>query len=481
MRAESRYRMCVSLFILSLVSLSAGVCVASAEEAPDRGGVALPLQGAEQVHLSELELKLWNSPAFQRYFAQSYLAETEIEPTVTQSEREKMMKVLDLFSQDKLDDAARLLEKNINDASSAVFEFTLANLYLQQERYDEAIAFYEKAIQKYPKYRRAHKHLALAYTQKGERIKAIPGLTQVLALGGSDVYTYGMLALAYREAEDYLSAESAFRMAILLDPQTVDWKFGLADSLARQHRYPEVVALCDRLIAEDPNRADVWFSQANAYIGLNQPVNAAINYEFVDHLGQSTPGSLYTLGDIYVNEGLFDTAVDSYIRAIEMKPQEGTDRVIRAAKVLAAHDALADARRLIASVENVQANYIGTAQRKDLLKLRARIAVAEGAGEEEIKVLEEIVSLDPLDGEALILLGQHTARAGDFEKAAFYYERAESLEGFEADAKIRHAQLLVRQTKYTEALPLLRRAQDLKPREDVQKFLEQVERLAKAR
>ena len=122
-----------------------------------------------------------------------------------------------------------------------------------------------------------------------------------------------------------------------------------------------------------------------------------------------------------------------------------------------------------------------TAARKDLLKLRARIAVAEGAGAEEVKVLEEIVTLDPLDGEALILLGQHAARANDAEKALFYYERAESLEKHEADAKIRHAQLLIGQGKYAEALPLLRRAQELKPRDDIQKYLDQIERIAKSR
>jgi tetratricopeptide (TPR) repeat protein len=91
------------------------------------------------------------------------------------------------------------------------------------------------------------------------------------------------------------------------------------------------------------------------------------------------------------------------------------------------------------------------------------------------------VALDPLDGQALILLGQHCGRSGDVEKAVFYYERAEGLEQFEADAKVRHAQLLVGQGNYAEALPLLRRAEELKPREDVRKYLEQVERFAKSR
>ena len=53
--------------------------------------------------LSDVELELWNSPAFQKQFAESYLAETEIEPTVTQSEREKMLDVLELISSDKMD------------------------------------------------------------------------------------------------------------------------------------------------------------------------------------------------------------------------------------------------------------------------------------------------------------------------------------------------------------------------------------------
>jgi len=91
------------------------------------------------------------------------------------------------------------------------------------------------------------------------------------------------------------------------------------------------------------------------------------------------------------------------------------------------------------------------------------------------------VAIDPLDGEALILLGQHSARAGNPEQAVFYYERAANLEKFEADAKVRHAQLLVGQGKYQEALPLLRRAQSIKPRDNIQQYLEQIERVAQGK
>jgi len=431
--------------------------------------------------LTATELTLWNSPAFQKQFAESYLAETEIEPTVTQSEREKMLDVLELISSDRMDEAARLLQKNTKDASSAVFDFTLANIYFQQEQLELAAASYEKAVAKFPKFRRAWKNLGLIHVRNGEFAKAAPALTRAIALGDGAALTYGLLGYAYSSVENSLSAESAYRMATLLDPETPDWKMGLARSLFKQERYADAVALCEGLIAEDPNRADLWLLQANAYIGLNEPLKAAVNYELVDQMGQATVDSLNMLGDIYINQELFEIAVDSYIRALGSNPQRSSERAIRAAKVLTARGAFDEAKRLIARLETLLADALDIEQRKDLLKLRARIAVAEGAGEDEIEILKEIVALDPLDGEALILLGQHSGRAGDFEKAAFYYERAEGLEKHEADAKVRHAQLLVQQGKYTEALPLLRRAQDLKPREDVQKYLEQVERVAKSR
>lgn len=431
--------------------------------------------------LSQLELEIWNDPAFQKRFAESYMAETEIEPRVSTEERDKMQKMLALISADQMDKAASLLEKNRGKAANALYDFMLANVYFQQEKFDQAAGIYQIAVEKYPKFRRAWRNLGLIYVRKSEFEKALPALTRVIELGGGDALTYGLLGFAYSSVENNLSAESAFRMALLLDPATMDWKMGLARSLFKQERYAEAVALCSRLIADQPDRADFWLLQANAYIGLNQPLKAAENYELVDRLGKSTVDSLNMLGDIYINEELYEMAVNSYIRAMEKNPQHNAGRAIRAAKVMMARGALKETGQLIERIEALHGGQLGTDNQKDLLKLRARLAVAEGSGDEEARVLEEIVGLDPLDGEALILLGQHSSRAGETEKAVFYYERAASIEKYEADARVRHAQLLVGKGKYDEALPLLRRAQMLKPRDDVQKYLEQVERVAKPR
>jgi tetratricopeptide (TPR) repeat protein len=256
---------------------------------------------------------------------------------------------------------------------------------------------------------------------------------------------------------------------------------GLARSFFKQERFADAIALTGALLRETPDAADLWLLQANAFLGSGQAMRAAENYEIVDRLGKSTPESLNMLADIYVNDELYEPAARRYLEALDLDAKADGERPMKAAQVLVGRGALDEAKSLLDGVETRRGASFNEARRKEFLKLRARIAAATQATEEEAKLLAEIVTLDPLDGEALLLLGQYHARNGDPERAIFHYERAASLEKFEPDAKVRHAQLLVQQGKYAEAIPLLRAAQQLKFRENIQAYLEQVERISKTR
>jgi tetratricopeptide (TPR) repeat protein len=473
-----------------LLSFAFGIAIAGIAAAAARAQEAPALERDARIDASaespaardaswrEASLSLFGDQAFKKRFIESYVAETEIEPRVTEAERKFRQKALAHISADERDQAMKILEKELTPASSAVVDFTLANLHFQNDALDRAAALYASAVDKHPKFRRAWKNLAVIHVRGGDYKKALPELTRVIELGGGDAITYGLLAYSYASVEDHLAAETAYRMAILLDPATPDWKSGLARSLFKQRRHADASALCDALLAADPGRADLWLLQANAFLGMEKALKAAENYEIVDRLGKSTPETLNMLGDIYVNEGLYDVAVARYVRALDVDAAPKLDRPIRAAKALTARGARQETKTLLDRLDRGFADALSVEQRKDVLKLKARLAVAEGAGDEEARVLKEVVKLDPLDGDALLLLGQHAAKSGDAERAVFYYRQAASLEAFEADAKVRHAQLLVGQGKYAEALPLLRRAQSLKPRENVQKYLESVERAA---
>jgi tetratricopeptide (TPR) repeat protein len=424
---------------------------------------------------------IWNDPVFQRQFIGAYGMNSEVEPRVTPEEVAVLEKVRPLMGTD-LRRAEELLRKQMKPDCSAVLDFTLGGIQFQQDRMPEALENYRKAVAKFPSFRRAWRNLGLVCVRGGQFDDSIGAFTRMIELGGGDAYSFGLLGYAYASKEDYLPAEAAYRNALLLQPENTEWRLGLTRCVFKQEKFAEASTLLDVLIARYPAKSEFWLLQAHAYLGLGERLRAAENLEAIDTLGQSTVDSLHTLGDIYVTEGLLDLASVAYRRALDRDPAQPLDRALRAAEVLAARNAIAQSAEVVQHLHRTRDENMVEADRRRLLKLEARLNMAGGEGSiETAAVLEELVRLDPLDGEALMLLGQHCSRQNEPDRAMLYYERAASIDAFEAPAKVRQAQVLVGLGRYAEAVPLLRRAQEVRPREDIARYLESVERLSKAR
>ncbi|MCA3009764.1 MAG: tetratricopeptide repeat protein [Phycisphaerales bacterium] len=483
------------LTVSLLGAAAASAQEAAAPQAPAKAAVAPPAPvapaapaEAPQTPDGERLFAFWRAPDFQQRFADSLVAESDFEPKVGGNERELLLEIADGLGKapaegmvEAQDRAIEKLLKRTDKGSGATQSFMLGSLLFQRERLVEAAGFYEQAVGKHTTFRRAWKNLSLVHMRLGNFKDAQRALTKTIQLGGGDGLTFGLLGFALGGTDDQIGAESAYRMASMLDPTVLDYRMGLARALFKQRRFAEAATLAGTLVAQYPDRGDLWMLQANAYAGMNELKKAAENLELVDRLGQSTAESLHLLGDIYTNDELTDLAASAYLRAIAKDGKGDVGRAMRAAKALAARAAHGECEQVLGAIDKAFGAKMDDGAKKDALKLRARIAVARGAGEEEARILEQTVALDPLDGEALILLGQFHARNGKPDLAILQYERAAGVPAFEADAKVRHAQLLVGQARYAEALPLLRRAQQVKPRETVQQFLDQVERVAQGK
>lgn len=424
---------------------------------------------------------IWNDPTFQKQFVGAYGINADVEPRLTVEEVKLLEKVRPLMAED-LAKAEALLVKSIKPDSSAVLDFTLGGVLFQLERNDEARQQYEKAVTKFPSFRRAWRNLGLIHAKAGTYDDAIRAFTKMIELGGGDSYSYGLLGYAYASKLDYQAAEAAYRNALLLQPENTEWRLGLTRCVYKQNKFQDAAALLDVLIERFPDKTEFWMLQAQTYLGMKQPLRAAENIEALGLLGRADAENLSVLGDIYTGEALYELAASAYLRAIDADAKQLPARALRATELLAARGANSQARRVASKIHEAWKDSLAEAESRKLLKLEARLRIADGdGGAETASILEELVRVDPLDGEALILLGQHHAKNGEPDRAIFYYERAESLEAFEVNARVRHAQALVGMSRYADAVPLLRRAQELKPREDVARYLEQVERLAKSR
>ena len=423
--------------------------------------------------------EFWNNPEFVRRFTGSYGIHSEIEPKFATPEEQTLFQQLVPLMRDKPKEAAAQLAAKITPSSSALLDFTLGSLLFQDGDLAGAVARYEAAIAKFPDFRRAHRNLGLAQAREGRFEEALPALTRTVELGGGDGIVYGLLGYCHLSLEHHVSAEIAYRNAILFAPETADWRLGLVKSLVAQERFREAADLLEELIRRSPGNDTLWALQAGVYVQMDQPVKAAVNYEMLRRMGRATPAQLMLLGDLYMTQESPSLALPVYLEGTSAGPGKNLSRSIRAAEILVGRGAWEEARALFGRIREAGGAALTEEEQLRLLKLEARVALASGDAEAAVPVLEQVVTRNPLDGEALLLLGDHYARNEQPEKAAFRFELAAKLEGFEPDAYLKHAQMLVRQRKYDAALDLLRKAQKLKPRDNVQRYLEAVERVAR--
>ncbi|MGZ0655265.1 tetratricopeptide repeat protein [Coraliomargarita sp. W4R72] len=419
---------------------------------------------------------IWDDADFVKSFTASYGVLSPYEPEVTDAERDVLRRLLNVIKSDPR--AAIIeLEQEIETKSSAAFDFILANLYFQEGDLNNAAQAYRKALRKYPNFRRAHKNLGLVLVQDGKLSAAIPALSKALELGDVDGRSYGLLGYSYLTEQLYYPAEAAYRQAILMQPKVRDWKLGLARCLVETENFKGAIALFDTLIKQEPDNADFWLLQANAYIGLNNNSAAAQNLEVVRRMGKADSRSLTMLGDIYMNQSHPELALSAYLSALK---QSGVNSqaLMRSAKLFTQTGNFAEAKALIAQIRE-QVSQLSEANQLSLMTLEAKIARSEGDEDAAFTILKQIVERDVLNGDALIELGNYYAEHDDFERAVNRYEQAQMINDFERPALIAHAQALIRKKNYQEALLRLNRALELKADRYLADYVERIERAAK--
>lgn len=460
--------------VLSCVLLLAVPAGAAAKKAKQTSSAPTTFAPLPKEH--ELA-SIWNDPDFSRRLIGSYGFASDAEPRMSPEEQALYRdKIVPLLREDPKK-AISALQSAIKPSASAVFDFTLGNIFFQNEDLTNAIKHFEAALAKFPDYRRAQKNLAFALVRDGKYTEAIKPLTRTVALGGGDGKVFGLLGFAYMNQCRHVSAEGAYRQALVFEPDNVDFKLGLVKCSVATANYDHALALLDELLQQYPERDALWTLHANIYIQKEQPAKAAVSLEMLRRLGKANAQNLFLLGDLYMAQEARELALGSYVEALEKDGGQNPAKALRPAQILVSRGAWDEARTLFAKIRGAGA--LTAEDELKLLKLESKAAMASGEGEKAVGTLEQIIEKNALDGEALLLAGDYYAKNGQPEKAEFRYRMAADIQGFEADALVKHAQLLVQSQKYAQALELLRKAQKIKPRDNVQRYLDKIEQLAR--
>ena len=422
----------------------------------------------------------WNSPQFQRQFLASYGVRSNVEPRFENPEEQIFYSQLGDAIRDNPQQAIEKITQQLNASSSAILSYTLGSLHFQEGQHQEAIKHYEVALSQFPDYLRAHKNLGIALIREERFGDSITHLVETINLGGADGTVYGLLGNAYLNLEKYASARLAYQNATLLDAENPLWELGIIKCAIATERYQEAVSLLDGVLSKQPDNAALWALQGNVYLQMEEADKAAVNFEILRKSGKATLQHLMLLGDIYMLSESIDLALVVYLEAIEQDGKGDIRRSLNAARILLNQGAWEPASAMFTKIRQAHEPTLSEQETFQLLKMESQVAIANGKGQEALSVLEQIIEKNPLDAEALLLAGDFYMQAEDFEKALFRFEMVARIPGSESDGWVKQATVLVKQQQYTKAIELLEKAQKSNPRDNIQKFLDSVKRVANA-
>ncbi|WP_269542071.1 tetratricopeptide repeat protein [Cerasicoccus fimbriatus] len=420
----------------------------------------------------------WSDPLMQARFLGSYGFDGPREPSVTSAEQEVLKSILPLIESGQLTEAARRLRDAMTPDSSAAFDYTLGNLYLQTGNFAAAENAYREALRKQPGFVRAWRNLGLMLAQDGQTREAIPALSAAIERGDHSAECIGALAFCHFQEGDYATALPGYERAAFLSAQSANWQLGRAQCLIELDRAKEALLVAEQYLRDHPKHPEARRIAVNASIALEDWENTAVHLEMLRLHELANAQALLQLGRAYLALGLPHRATQAFLASLNQQQKPTLTQMLSAAELLAQQGAVKESESLLAVVYQQYGEGLSGEGMNQLLRLQGRLKLLNGEPAAAERLLSEAAARDPLSGQTMLLLGDAQLQLGHFAEAQVTLERAVKIDEVAADAWLELARVHVKQSQWRAAADALRRAQSLRPEERVARYLQDVQRLA---
>ena len=412
-----------------------------------------------------------------RIINESYNFLKEREPEMTDDEYALYERVIPM-AKDRPEFALRILETMVADEKeeSAAFEFALANVYYTQDRHADAEAHFRKAIERYPQYQRAWLSLGTLYYVTSRFEQAVDCYGRAIALGDREAQTLGLLGYSLYSTGNPLAAEMAYMQAMAADPKNPDWIGAVINLLIDNREYTRAEPLARRLVVLRPRESGSWNLLAGVLAALGRKPDACAQLELASTLGVVDADGVALLGDLYFEQGFVAEASEVYKRLAQLSPAIGLARQLTCVQASIAEGRVGEAARAFASIPAPQEGE----DRARYLQVRAQVRIAEADTPAARQDLLEVLALEPLNGWALVTLGDSYKDEGDDTRAEFYFGEATRVAEFAYRAHLELANACLRARRFAASVTHLEAALALEKSPELQRHLAQVRLLVES-
>ncbi len=223
-----------------------------------------------------------------------------------------------------------------NQKAKDLFEEGLK--YHELGKIDEAIEYYNKALELNPEFDEAYFHRGVAYTNKREYQTAKRDFEKVIELDSNrqrkeearkllsvlenleDAQSYCNRGLVYQNKGEHNLAMKDFNKAIELNPEFIDAYYSRGMNYCFTNEYDLAILDFNKTIELSPENTNAYFMRGFAYLNKTEYDLAIKDYSKVIELNPEFTDAYYSRGLAYNKKGEYDLAIKDNSKAIELRP-----------------------------------------------------------------------------------------------------------------------------------------------------------------
>lgn len=207
----------------------------------------------------------------------------------------------------------------INSANSTEL-YKQANTLYELQRYQDALARYEKAVNIRPEYAQAWNGQAKTLYELKEYKEALAAYDKAIQLEPDYLSAWSGRGFTLNKLQRYQEAIASFDKALQLENQDPEVWNAKGEALTKLNEYDQALKSYDKAIEFNKEYYEPWYNKALLLQNLKRYDEAMTAYDKVLELKQDYERAWYNRGNVLVNLQRYQDAIAAYDKAVQYKP-----------------------------------------------------------------------------------------------------------------------------------------------------------------
>lgn len=186
--------------------------------------------------------------------------------------------------------------------------------------YDLAIRLFKRLTQEFPDEVGLQQELAVTYVRSGNDEQALALYQKILQRDRNDFSALIGLGGIYRRLGKYEESVSVLERALALDGNSVQTYYTLGFTYKQMGRFDDALECFDQVISQEPGDILAYNHLGSIYSMRGDSKNAIASYQRGLQLDANHPILHYNLAQEYENLGYFDEVMEEYEATLRAKP-----------------------------------------------------------------------------------------------------------------------------------------------------------------